>query len=371
MVSNIRIPAGTALLAIVLATGCNSSGKPPASATPPPAKAAPASGNPSQSGAATPTPAPVTGNPPQTGEPAKPTATPASPAPAPAAVPPVVAAKETTSVILLGTGTPVPDHTTQGPATAVVVGKRIFLFDAGAGVMRQMEAAGLPYRRGPIAGVFFTHLHSDHTLGYPDVILTSWDMGRRAPLRVVGPSGTQRLTDHIVAGWREDIEIRTNGLEHGIQNGWRVNVLETVGGLVYDSLGVKVRAFGVRHGSWLWAFGYRIDTPDKSIVISGDTAPSDTVADMARGVDVLIHEVYPEVRLKAEDRPGGQDWPQYMKSFHTSDRELGALAAKAGPKLLVLHHIVRMGGTDEELVQGVRAGGYTGRLVVGRDLDRY
>jgi ribonuclease Z len=280
-------------------------------------------------------------------------------------------ARETTSVILLGTGTPVPDHTTQGPATAVVVGKRIFLFDAGAGVMRQMEAAGLPYRRAPIAGVFFTHLHSDHTLGYPDLILTTWDMGRRTPLRVVGPSGIQRLTDHIIAGWREDIEIRTNGLEHGIQNGWRVNVLETVGGLVYDSLGVKVRAFGVRHGTWLWAFGYRIDTPDKSIVISGDTAPCDSIADRARGVDVLVHEVYPEARLKPEDRPGGQDWPQYMKTFHTSDRELGAIAARAGPKLLVLHHIVRMGGTDEELIQGIRAGGYAGRVVIGRDLDRY
>jgi ribonuclease BN (tRNA processing enzyme) len=284
---------------------------------------------------------------------------------------PAAAPRETTSVILLGTGTPVPDHLAQGPATAVVVGKRIFLFDAGAGVMRQLEAAGLPYRRGPIAGVFLTHLHSDHTLGYPDVILTSWVMGRRAPLRVVGPSGTQRLTDHIVAGWREDIEVRTSGLERGIQNGWKVSVLETVGGVVYDSLGVRVRAFGVRHGNWQWAFGYRIDTPDKSIVISGDTAPSDSVADAARGVDVLVHEVYPEVRLKPEDRPGGEDWPRYMRAFHTSDRELGTLAARAGPKTLVLHHIVRMGGTDEELIEGVRAGGFTGRLVIGRDLDRY
>jgi ribonuclease Z len=359
MVSNIRIHAGTALLAIALATGCASSAGKPAASAPPPAKAAPVTP------AATPTPAPVTA------PPATPTPAPGTPAPTPPPATPTVAARETTSIILLGTGTPVPDHTTQGPATAVVVGRRIFLFDAGAGVMRQMEAAGLPYRRAPIAGVFFTHLHSDHTLGYPDVILTSWDMGRRTPLRVVGPSGIQRLTDHIIAGWREDIEIRTTGLEHAIQNGWRVSVLETVGGLVYDSLGVKVRAFGVRHGTWLWAFGYRIDTPDKSIVISGDTAPCDSIVDRARGVDVLVHEVYPGARLKPEDRPGGQDWPQYMKTFHTSDRELGAIAARAGPKLLVLHHIVRMGGTDEELVQGIRAGGYTGRLVVGRDLDRY
>lgn len=278
---------------------------------------------------------------------------------------------ETTSVVMLGTGMPVPNHRTQGPATAVVVGGRIFLFDTGAGVMRQMDAAGLPYRRGPITAVFLTHLHSDHTLGLPDVILTSWVMGRRAPLPVIGPAGTKRLTDHIVAGWREDIDVRTNGLERGIQNGWRVSVLEHVGGIVYDSLGVRVRAFPVRHGNWLWAFGYRIDTRDKSIVISGDTAPSDSVARWARGVDVLVHEVYPESRLKAEDRPGGEDWPKYMRAFHTSDRELGAIAARARPKLLVLHHVVRMGGTDEELLEGVRAGGYGGDVVVAKDLDRF
>lgn len=281
------------------------------------------------------------------------------------------AAPETTSVVLLGTGMPVPDHLAQGPATAVVVGQRIFLFDAGAGVMRQLEAAGLPYRRGPVAGLFLTHLHTDHTLGYPDVIFTTWVMGRRAPLRVVGPSGTQRLTDHLVAGWREDIEVRTNGLERGVPNGWKVDVLETFGGIVYDSLGVRVRAFAVRHGNWKWAFGYRIDTPDKSIVISGDTAPSDAVEQAARGVDVLVHEVYPEVRLVPEERPGGEDWPKYMRAFHTSDRELGALASRANPQLLVLHHIVRMGGTDAELVEGIRAGGYGGDVVIGRDLDRY
>lgn len=295
----------------------------------------------------------------------------ASGAQEPPAAPPPAAPPETTSVVLLGTGTPVPDHLAQGPATAVVVRGRILLFDAGPGVMRQLEAAGLPYRRGPIAGLFLTHLHTDHTLGYPDVIFTSWVMGRRAPLRVVGPSGTQRLTDHVIAGWREDIDVRTNGLEHAVNGGWRVSVLETVGGIVYDSLGVRVRAIPVKHGNWTWAFAYRVDTPDKSIVISGDTSPNDAVARAARGVDVLVHEAYPEVRLVPENRPGGQDWPKYMRSFHTSDRELGALASRANPKLLVLHHIVRMGGTDEELIEGIRAGGYAGNVVVGRDLDRY
>jgi ribonuclease BN (tRNA processing enzyme) len=88
-------------------------------------------------------------------------------------------------------------------------------------------------------------------------------------------------------------------------------------------------------------------------------------------VDVLLHEVYPEARLEPELRPGGEDWVAYMRSFHTSDRELGALADRVKPGLLVLHHAVRMGATDDELIAGIRAGGYAGSVVVGKDLERY
>jgi ribonuclease BN (tRNA processing enzyme) len=118
----------------------------------------------------------------------------------------------TTEVILLGTGTPYPDPTASGPATAVVVGGRVFLFDAGSGVMRRLRAAKLPIN-GPEA-LFITHLHSDHTLGYADLMLTSWVMRRRAPFPVYGPPGLQSMTDHLLAAYSEDITIRTNGLEH-------------------------------------------------------------------------------------------------------------------------------------------------------------
>lgn len=278
---------------------------------------------------------------------------------------------DTATVVLLGTGMPYPDSKAQGPATAVVVGKRIFLFDAGPGVERQMEAAGLPVRGGPVTALFLTHLHSDHTLGYPDLIFTSWVMGRTEPLRVYGPPGTRRMTEHILAAWDEDIHIREGGLEHSVLGGYRVDVHEIAGGVVYDSAGVRIRAIPVPHGSWKWAFGYRIDAGGRSIVISGDTRPSPALEEAARGVDLLIHEVYPESRLKAEKRPGGEDWPKYMKSFHTSDRELGALAQRARPRKLVLYHIVRMNGTDEEILRGIRAGGFQGAAVIGHDLDRY
>lgn len=284
---------------------------------------------------------------------------------------PVAPRADTATVILLGTGMPYPDPSAQGPATAVTVGDRLFLFDAGAGVVRQMNAAKLPVRGGPVTAVFLTHLHSDHTLGLADVIFTSWVMGRRRPLPIIGPPGTRAMVDHLTAAYAEDIEVRTRGLERGIPDGWRTRVREVTGGVVYDSAGVRILAVPVEHGSWKHAFGFRIEAPGKVIVLSGDTRPSAALERAAAGADLLVHEAYPAVRLKPEDRPGGDLWPQYMRAFHASDEEVGRLAARAGVKQLVLHHLVRMGGTDAELLEGVRRGGYLGPAVIGKDLDRF
>jgi ribonuclease BN (tRNA processing enzyme) len=279
-----------------------------------------------------------------------------------------VSGGDSTFVVLLGTGMPRPNPEASGPATAVVVGNRVFLFDAGPGVERQLSAAGLPING--VTALFITHLHSDHTLGYPDLIFTSWVMGRKKPLQAYGPPGLQNMTDHLLAAYAEDIAVRIEGLEHQTPDGYRVNVHEIHPGVVYDTLGVRVRAFLVPHGNWQVSFAYRIDTKEKSIVISGDTRYDENLAGFASGADMLVHEVYSAARLKPEPRPGGEDWPKYMHEFHTSDVELGALAEKIEPKTLVLTHIIRMGASDEELIAGVRSGGFKGRIIVGRDLER-
>lgn len=276
---------------------------------------------------------------------------------------------DSTLVILLGVGTPRATPVAQGPATAIVVGQRVFLVDAGPGVERQLAGAHLTIT-GPEA-TFITHLHSDHTLGYPDLILTSWVMGRQHPLEVYGPPGIKRMTDLLLQAYSEDIQIRTEGLEHETPGGYRVNVHEVRPGVIFDSGGVKVTAIPVPHGSWPHAFGYRFDTPNRTVVVSGDTRPSAALEAASRGVDVLVHEVYPHVEVGPEDRPGGGDWPRYMRQFHTSDSELGAIAKRAKPKLLVLTHIVRSQASDSTLVAGVRLGGYTGPVAVGHDLGRY
>ncbi|MFI5228825.1 MAG: MBL fold metallo-hydrolase [Gemmatimonadales bacterium] len=277
---------------------------------------------------------------------------------------------DSTVVLLLGTGFPRPLADADGPATVVLVGSRVFLFDAGPDVMHQFAVAGLPLR-GPEA-LFITHLHSDHTIGLPDVMLTTWVMGRRRAIPTVGPPGLAKMVDALATAYAEDIDIRTHGLERDAENGWRLAVREATSGIVYDSGGVRVTAFRVQHGSWPTALGYRVDAPGRSIVISGDTRPSDDIVREASGVDVLVHEVYPDSIYAAERGTRiGDTTNDYFRSFHTSDVELGRLAARANPKLLVLTHIVRMGATDDALLRGVRAGGFTGKVVVGKDLGRY
>ena len=272
-----------------------------------------------------------------------------------------------TRVILLGTGTPRPGPDRSGPATAIVYGNRVFLFDAGAGVMRRINQAGLPIN-GPEA-TFITHLHSDHTLGYPDLILTTWVMRRTKPLEVYGPHGLKRMTDNILKAYSEDIKIRIEGLEREPADGYKVNVHEIEPGVIYDSSDVKITAIPVLHGDWKEAYGYRIDTPDRSIVISGDTRPCDALIEVSKNVDILIHEVYASSEIKPEKREGGDLWSQYLKEFHTSDVELGNIAEQSNPKLLILYHIVRSEATDEELLNGIRKRGFKGKVVIGKDLD--
>lgn len=286
--------------------------------------------------------------------------------------PSTVEARDSTTVVLLGTGGPAPDPTAFGPATTVVVGSRVFVFDAGVGIVRRLMAAGLPPTG--VTALFVSHLHSDHTLGYPDLIFTTWVMGRRAPLQVYGPPGLQRMTDDLLAAWKEDEDIRVNGLERENRAFLAVHVHEIRSGVVYDSGGVRVTAIPVLHGSWPVAFGYRVETPTRTIVLSGDTRYAPALERAAHGADILVHEVYAPIAAQPEDRPGGNEWPQYIREFHTSAEEVGRLAAAAQPKLLVLNHVLWGRGQskdEQQLLAAVRRGGFKGRVVVGHDLDRF
>jgi ribonuclease BN (tRNA processing enzyme) len=279
------------------------------------------------------------------------------------------AAGDSTVVVLLGTGTPVPDPRAAGASTAILVGERLFIVDAGAGVERRLSAAGLS--NTDFEAVFFTHLHSDHTLGYPDLIFTSWVFGRSKPLRVFGPTGLQAMTNHVIAAFAVDIDTRTNGYERAIPNGFRVRARDVKPGVIYDSAGVRVTAIPVLHGT-MQAYGYKFDTPGRSIVVSGDTRESEAITRAAQGVDVLVHEVVVLSALgEAPPHAFGGDIQRYMSSFHTPDKKLGELAARANPKLLLLTHVIPSGVADSAVIAGIRSGGYKGKIAIGHDLERF
>ena len=275
-----------------------------------------------------------------------------------------------TQVVMLGTGTPNADPDRSGPSVAIVIHGRAYLVDCGPGVVRRAAAA----QRNGVAAlapeklgiVFITHLHSDHTVGLPDLVLTPWVLERREPLEVYGPPGVRTVTDHLLAAYAEDIRVRLDGLEPDKTDGWQVHAHEIGAGQVYRDSNVSVTAFVVPHANWRQALGYRFQTADKVVVVSGDTRPSEAVVTACNGCDILVHEVYSVDRFAT--RP--PEWQRYHADAHTSSTELAALATRARPRLLVLYHQLFWGTDDEGLVREVRRG-YDGAVVSGRDLEVY
>jgi ribonuclease BN (tRNA processing enzyme) len=280
-----------------------------------------------------------------------------------------------TQVVMLGTGTPRADPARSGPATAIVVNGSPYLIDFGPGVVRRAQAAfdkgitGLSVEKLDIA--FVTHLHSDHTVGYPDLIFTTWVQGRDKPLRVYGPKGIVAMTSHVLMAWQADIDIRTKGFEQRNPAGAVVEAHDIEQpGVVFKDSNVTVTAFPVLHGDVPQAFGYRFDTPDRTIVISGDANPSPALIENCRKCDILIHEAF-SLDYTPAKMP---NWIEYRARFHTTTAQLAEIARKTEPKLLVLYHrgVRRAGGeiSDEQYLAEVRRT-YSGKVVIAHDLDVY
>jgi ribonuclease Z len=175
------------------------------------------------------------------------------------------------------------------------------------------------------------------------------------------------MAENILKAYAQDINIRTQGMEGGNATGYKVVSHEIKPGIIFQDSNVKVIAFPVEHGSWPEAYGYRFETAGKTIVISGDTRPSQNVIKACDGCDVLVHEVYSGYGGTSQKSP--EEWMKYMAAFHTSAEQLGILATQARAKTLVVTHYVAMGTSNEtEMLDAIKKG-FAGTVIVARDLD--
>jgi ribonuclease Z len=282
-------------------------------------------------------------------------------------------------VTLLGTGSPIPEPGRLVPVspsdrmnamTLVKAGDEVLLFDAGRGVVQRLSQAGVEGK--DITSVFLTHFHSDHTVGLPDLWLTSrltlaWG-NRKKAMDVIGPHGTEQFVANIAKAYQPDVGARP-----------RQPKIDLVGhdfdkdGVVLDRNGVKVTAFTVDHGPAKPAVGYRIDYNGHSVLISGDTRYNENVIKYGKGVDLLIHEVLAVNPALLEKIPPLKN----IFNLHTSPEQCGEVFAQDKPKLAAYTHIVLMGApafkvplpapTVDDLIAQTRKT-YKGPLVAGVDL---
>lgn len=283
-----------------------------------------------------------------------------------------LSAQSRTQVVILGAGTPILDPDRSGPAVAVVVNGSAYLVDFGPGVVRRAAAAARDKKVTALTPsnlkiAFATHLHSDHTAGLADLYLSPAVEGRSGPLELYGPPGIADMARHIEAAYVKDVDVRVHGLEHGNARAYKINAHEIKPGIVYKDANVTVQAFAVAHGTWDYSYGYRFDTLDRSIVISGDTAPTQSIASACHGCDLLLHEVYSLAWFK-ENPPERR---KYHSHFHTSTAELAAIAKAAQPKHLVLYHQLfrKEDDVDAVLLDEMNQAGYTGQISSAHDLD--
>jgi ribonuclease BN (tRNA processing enzyme) len=274
-------------------------------------------------------------------------------------------------LILLGTGGgPTPKRNRSAPAQAIVVNGATYLIDCGDGVARQMALANLPLNS--LRGIFITHHHSDHNADYGNLLLLSWASTLDHEVDAYGPPPLAAMTRHFLE--LNDYDIRTRTADEG-----RPALAELIApheissdGIVMRNGDVTVTAALVDHPPVRPAFAYRFDCPDRSIVISGDTRPSDNLIRLARGADILVHEVMylPAIDTLLSADSNARTLREHLIASHTTTEQVGRVATEAGVRTLVLSHFVPGGAPylDDDVWRDAVRPHFAGELIIGRDL---
>ena len=269
------------------------------------------------------------------------------------------------SVVLLGTGNPRPSLDRFGPSILVTAGSEHLLFDCGRGAAQRLFQRGEAF--SGVHDLFLTHLHSDHTIGIPDLWLTGWIFGRTRPLAIRGPAGTRELAAGLGKAYAFDVHMRRDVDERLPPAGAEIAGTDVSEGRVFDNDRVRVTAFAVDHGPVRPALGYRVDFGTRSVVLSGDTRSSPNLVRFAKGTDVLIHEVIdPEIERRGAASSLTAEQVRRIIEHHTTPEEAGKVFSAVHPRLAVYSHIVPSMASAADLVPPTRKT-YKGPLEVGED----
>ena len=264
-------------------------------------------------------------------------------------------------VTFLGTSAgPAPAADYAGAATLVEFGGERLLIDVGRGAVQRLQQAGV--NPSHVTGVLLTHLHSDHTVGLPELWLGGWWRGRRAPLEVYGPEGTKAMSAALERAWSYDVTIRTSAPERLDRASAALAGFDVSPGVVLERNGVRVTAIAVDHGP-VRAYGYRIDAGGRSVVLSGDDRASENLVAASRGVDVLVHSVITFTSEQLADTTAVGRRRRAALELLGTPEQIGPLFTRAQPRLAVYYHYTR----DPAIVSRTRAS-YAGPLELAEDL---
>lgn len=261
-------------------------------------------------------------------------------------------------VVLLGTGSPLPSPDRAGPATLVRAGEFEFLFDTGRGVLMRLTAAGSnPVRMGP---VFLTHLHSDHTTDFNDIVTTRWIIATK-PLPVIGPPGTAEYCDLTLAMLQRDISWRIEHHEH-LNEPPSFEVTEIEDGICFDEGGVRVIAAPTEHAPVKPTVGFRVEHEGKSVVIGGDGIPCEGLDRLCAGADAYVQTVLrtPLIPPRLHE----------ILTYHSSTEDAAQTAKRCGVRKLVFTHQIPapLPGTEQDWLNDAKQH-YSGEVVMGTDLQ--
>jgi ribonuclease Z len=267
-------------------------------------------------------------------------------------------------VTLLGTGCPIVDVHRYGPATLVEIENEMWLIDCGSGVTQRLLAHGKS--GADITALLLTHLHSDHIVDFIQLLISGWHQGREAPLRVYGPRRTCEFLGDLLAAWKPEMEQRIKH-ELRLPDGLQVEITEIDGNWEHITPNVRITNTEVRHQPIPQAFGFRFDSQNASVVISGDTAYCPELITLAQGCDLLVHEAFVHWEFVREDDEASREHDLKIRSYHTATDEVGKVAREAGAKHLALTHWVPPDFDRQRVIRDVRAH-YSGGISIGDDL---